>query len=1535
MNAKEGFSSRSWTENDSPSSGRGIAIAGLSLLLIVALAVFLRWIWVPPAPQVFAFSVSIDQTSERLLPKPAFTNWSISQDSWAHWRPWLLAVSDGELTSIADQPQRFVENVRTKNELEGLAARLQQRFVEGQGSERDTLFIYLRGLALATSRPLDDGTASRDLFLLAPEFDGSTAAPQGVLLKEFLESIRQIPAANLIIAADFTDLPVVPQLGQADNDVPALLASLMGQLDEKNGQSGSRPLWLICSASSGQPNHVSYLLGKTLLQRSMEYALRSTPRSEQALSLGDFYEAILRYSHHVSQAAQLPLLFRCGSSRAIDSLESPYWTEACAVRVASPAPQSSLPQEDPASQAVKVFFRSPLEFSALYRSSESSPSETADEVSNSEATPPPVETDAWLRFWQLRDQLTRRDAHQGWSPVDFASHRFAEIQWEALRLQRLNSLADADNIPRQNLRLEISKLTEELEFAQQTMGGSATSSSSPGSIGAAWRHLKTQMDQPHRPERVWLSPSLLAPDLLDRWRSDRQLLGSYMDGASEVAAWLELCLAFDLAESGELRPTAYELAENIARMQTVVGRVETVMDQSIDSVTLNRILGLRQQLNNRLAETVNRTAAVLEPTSDRPITWKTERTIQRLLSSPLLDYEQRRRLSVYHSAGRDLAARLVEPGVGNTTVDRNVDWPELLKSRSGNQAAAQEWLSKLQPFLAGTSAQDRWLKGCFQGMWKLPSLDDAPLEPLGMILPVSSDTGIFLAGIQPRQVHRHQLPEPLALTIRHRNGTSVDGKLWLTWDLKTPLQAASTPAVQAASPLGRELSPGIPQPIELDSNDQTRVDWKMPPTFYQTLEGLTVELRIAQEESADATGLQQSVILVPPNPDRIDLFVRSWDAVRSRLSSPAQVAKREQENAILRNTIRVPAIGHKAVGQYQFYLCNRSSKNKTVKARLYPVQSAASLGGGNITLEAIGRTLRVPWSSLEPMAESEPVELPGAAVESLANEPGAMPDNARAIVLQPLGESPHSSKSFGSVLVIEEVQQEELPTTRSEKPIEVFWLDCLCSNPQPLDQADLRLITVRPVIQDQDVQLQLEVNQSTWQRWQLEALRVEVHLTDDDGNPIPNREVSATELSFQRPSATLALRPDFSEYDILPSRIVMHLDIGDYPRAVAYRYRPGGGSAELATQAFMWLDTNGIELFSAQAESLSAELNDAGRIVLPSRLEVSQDSTGKPIEVDQLSIPVRMDFPRILQSYQATLELDSLTPVTLSADREFESRFNFVEGRLAFSCTARDHRFVLDRISRQASLRGVRAFSATIDGTGIGVDAEIAFDREPPKPAEVRVAPSASLYAGESLTVELNPSDEHSGIAAVFFALNRPRGNEREVAYDDGDIQPIKAVPRDGIWQAEFNADDYLEFLGPVGQSHQIVARSVDLAGNIQDRNRSARIYWSGSRASVPQPAEPAEPTPKTDAPKEYTVTLNLVADGKPALYPERIQVSGLEYAQMSTDGKGRFTFSKVPQGTYEVKATYSLPSGTTFEAVQPLQVSSPKNLNLNMRRAR
>ena len=103
------------------------------------------------------------------------------------------------------------------------------------------------------------------------------------------------------------------------NPVP----SKIQEICETSTRSDDKNVWILSASATLQPSHVSQLRERTLLQSASEYALHpkwhESGTNKESLTLDEFYDAVLRYSHRVTDGEQTPLLFRYGQPGHISS----------------------------------------------------------------------------------------------------------------------------------------------------------------------------------------------------------------------------------------------------------------------------------------------------------------------------------------------------------------------------------------------------------------------------------------------------------------------------------------------------------------------------------------------------------------------------------------------------------------------------------------------------------------------------------------------------------------------------------------------------------------------------------------------------------------------------------------------------------------------------------------------------------------------------------------------------------------------------------------------------------------------------------------------------------------------------------------------------------------------------------------------------------------------------------------------------------------------------------------------------------------
>ena len=639
------------------------------------------------------------------------------------------------------------------------------------------------------------------------------------------------------------------------------------------------------------------------------------------------------------------------------------------------------------------------------------------------------------------------------------------------------------------------------------------------------------------------------------------------------------------------------------------------------------------------------------------------------------------------------------------------------------------------------------------------------------------------------------------------------------------------------------------------SRDEFSIVFRPATADTVPIEGIPVELRLARQESELQDVEPKRVLILPENPNRVDLLVRRWDLARDQLEEKIYATVDFQNNAVLRGIIRVPAVGHQAQSQYQLYLCNRSAKDRVIRARLFGANSPLDSGNGEMTGEAISGSRDV--RNLQLIASVNSLALSGSPLTSQTDSPGQLPNNAKELILPALETGPKSLGNFGLVLIIDDAPPEGTsPPGLLGKP-QYIWLDCLSQSPCPLGKPTEWLVQIEPRRDDgTDVDFEVSVADEIWSRWGIEKLDVNILVTNEKREKIDNRNSSGVELSPKSSQSTLSVRPDFDSLPRgpdktlqRPEKILVHFSIGGYPRATVFEYRESG-SISASAEGSLWLEptTNtDAEPDAADLGSVIALLEgdkqlpvsrmglDSRTFIIPNRVGATDTSRGTAVKADRLVVPYRLDFPRDARNYSAKVVLGSLTPELLKHDRIFQPLIDVVNGRLSLKSSSQDLRFTVLDLSSKTMLQNRQPLSVSVDGTNLRDEVSFIFDSQEPQISQVELPGGKNLYEGGSIRVELSAADAESDIQEVFFAINRERV-ETVRKYDDQDIEGVKANLVKDKWTATFKHDALADagILGePGNDEHFIVARSIDLAGNVQDAHVSGSFFWQGKKKTA------------------------------------------------------------------------------------------------------
>lgn len=1566
---------RSWTSEEEGGVSRWLVISLLLFLLAVGIFVFVWNIGWGGKPKVFVATFAVEEYDTQLLPEPAYPVWPVQAGLDAlrtkGIQPWT-----------ALNKHRMTTEVEVRGEWAGLAEELKSH----AANPRDTLLVYIRGNAVATAG---------DVFLLGSDFsntdleamarvqedaaqqegggedgnseNGGPALPNAVRLSDVFRNLQTLPVRNVLVLADICDLPSIPKLGVLANDTSGMLNKTVAALD------GKTPLWVISAAGSYQNSHVSFKRRRTLLQAASEYACNVTAasKSQDFLSLANFYESVLRYSHQVTEATQTPILLRSGQG-AIGlnkPREGSLWAAAQQVCVGGLVEVESSEPADEEAEALLASSQTLAEDPDQDAPGQQSP---ADEV----LTPS-------LNYWRLHDALlSRRGSSSGWSPLDFAIQRWRKRERDAAFYDRQARLGETPQAA--DYASLVSEL-EQIETLLQTGDSSGVGSSSRFDLASGWAELSSTIAS-DRSRLAWQNPDVLEPSVKARWLPIRQGYRTYFDAMGRLAGWLELVLAQPEQERSEMLGLVRRLTVTLVE----IGR--SLPDEASDSMLnhplpkqqLDRLDAIIQDIDASIADRVSvlrRAIASAKRPEREKLSWRDERLIQQLLDSPNLPFSERKLLETDYASL--LGNQIADPGVVGKDVDTSIEMDELLAASvgPGRLGFFRDWSEVLGTVLAivdpdspqvrGASAEDlnelgrelsqrhrrsdssdpiRWWKqACVADLVGVAMTDER--FNLGLIAAVSDDLGLNLKAAS-RVVLSSGLTE-LPLGVSHRNGEIVQ-RLWVECEVLSPAvgQAGPLPKLRVGVRGGPpELDVQGPHQVRL-ADGRLRLDLQMTPSADPAANNSQVrrrlKVRLAMDKASllsDSADVATAVIeLIPPRPNQVGLVARRVDAAGRSLAT--YTSKPTPDGWILKE-LSVPAIGKgMAKSQYEFFAVNGSATDKLVQLKLYavpPPSTANTAGNGRINSDLMALT-ETQLTRLQPsFVSATPVKLL-AVDDDAANLPGGGSGQRVELIPVPGGEAAAAAGlaigEFGLLCLIEELTE---PTAeRGAQPTGntwFHWIDCVPQNP----------VDNLVKIQAQDAtglfRFNLSVAPEEWGRFQIKQLRVNAFLTDALGHPVPVLDTTSATLTLEEPQQSIVLRPDMSgdqrERGAATDMFFAHISIGEYPRATAFQSRlrgatPGNAGATLALRPFLWLEPTEMSLVPRQATPEIPVLQKwPGRnaYIVPCQIGASESSTGVPADYAALMATARVDFPR-----GGDAEVEFLlggVGGSLSVDRKFQPQLECLGGKLVFSAAVTDHVYAFTHVN---SLKGLQPLKVVVKSgfNDVAQSVDLVFDRVPPKATPVKVD-AGTLYPEEFRQLSLEQvsqnldTDTPLDPKRIFFAIDQGVGGNRVFDASD-EFLDLKVQSSSSGLTAMLKAEAFKDF---VSDEYRIVARTVDMAGNVQDKNASVGIFWNPIRPKVEPPPIKSDPKPPPPAAaRKHTVRVQVTLGGKPltAAQFRKTEVTGISAHVVAHEG-GTWIYTFVPEASYEVKASL-VENGLKYEGNASITVNSGKNVSIQLKPA-
>ncbi len=1434
---------RSWTDNQTTQSYKWTIVFWLSLVLAILISVYIWFVWPRESAKTFVTTIAVSDYGRR-LPTLHYAVWDtqalIQKMDKRGLRKWIEVPS--EVSASADAVLEIVK-------------RLRDRMLEKDVESKDTIVIQLRGHARVGKRP-------EQLMLMCGESERNDDSSVGqVPIADLLTDFQKLPAANIIVVADICDLDCAPQIGLMVNPISTALQEICATLPK----IPNRNLWVICAKHEHQTTLVSHLRKRTLLQSACEFAL--DPKSidinssrPAELTLAQVYDRIVRYSHTASNGRQVPMLLCAGAPTSISkSGTERYWALARQVLVAHLADNYSVSKlrdkqkdekkesnsDSPDDGSVnKVSYQPP---SSAATANQPQPNPTAPNAANGNPNgainpqanagnaPPAAATplDPALQFWKLREELETTHA---WSPNQFAPQLWHQFQWHYL-LQQYASNSLTSSSSREALD-EFKKLKE------------LVASNNLGQDVSAFRLASAYSDFQRDPKIMrgpWENPELLPRGEQARWQDLRNNYHAYADACSSFSDWA-LWARHDLSCVSQ----ASELVDALVAARRTLPNERAILAQEPSlSLDASRIQSAIAALASAVQTQARAMIALLDEKKVQ-LSWSEEHQLYALLGSPVVDFETRQRL---WSGFRKLTANNVKEIELSTEQINRGDLDKLLSVTSIDPRLS-EWFAVLgnslrlvdvtQPLSRPASLEEMtswgvdfsnrvkqskapidtpqanrlhdWHVACLQTLIIPPPSQMPDLQP-GIVLPASLSSALSLAvaGSEPT-AFRSQKQFTLTLSVRRSDGTPVDA-CFVTWRFANPgaITASKLTPAQCLKITTLDAAPVTlsdkPQRVAVNNmtmrlNCSTEID---STRFKQPL-SVVFELREATASGSGLESQQLAIDIQPPQPDVVELVTDQL------LGGKVTRIEPNGENSV--TTLTTKAI-KKASTRYQFSLRNLSSEPKRCQAVVYSLPASivppAVVFSSDFDKARLDDELRIQIATRKPTFTSTAVNLtaatlaasPTVALKLRADADAASPPPA------PANGSAERDEPQWLYFVIQELDAEDKP--KKKAPTTAL---CELKGLSPTDSNDILSITpVLPLIPD-GFKLKLEPRSDSWAMYGHEELAIKAEVTDDNGQSI---DVPGAAHNFTPGSGPFELRVQQNPARPKISNMVVHLSVGEYPRAIAYSI--ADGEPRPYPGAFAWVDS--IKGIPSNRPGL-IDPDPYDRDPSPDKDQTDwifkmKDNDGD-IEYQGIQVKARVDVPA--HGAPATFALFSASNAELiSAGRRFEIDRQFryqtaaqPDGSVAVSATASDVTARLDgemqgRISMQVRFTyvpGDRSSDAVIRRNLI-------FDRDPPEPVDI-VPSGREIAAGRPFQVRIKPRDALSGIRKVYLAIDGPGAEEN--VYDEGD-QKIEGNDDNGEWVFVIEAEPLIK---SGRNSIKLVAMSEDKAGNKQKGHPLRRL---------------------------------------------------------------------------------------------------------------
>jgi hypothetical protein len=1105
-----------------------------------------------------------------------------------------------------------------------------------------------------------------------------------------------------------------------------------------------------------------------------------------------------------------------------------------------------------------------------------------------------------LRLWWLRDQLHQRRNPLEASPVDFAPHRWRDLNARLLVAEQ-QFLAGDDAAGLTETLLELLRECEELQGA---LAGNATTRSggSPGRWTSLWNEYRR-------------SPQFADQDSDDERMREAVSADRHLRTAMFELSWYRDWQAAELAASNVLGAPR-EIRDQVRRCRGLAQLLDSLGGRPLEESSLPLI-------RDRLRQ-VQEGEKVLQQSLVRQVdqAWQAEtssvrqRHLATLLSTPLLDAPRR---------CQALAALLV-PGD-----DRSVpaDWPltpsaeprwrevddsarqltlmtrEMLELTGTTDLAALEAIDSLRDW--GNRLREEWTALAQVSTRGAADNSDRPAgDPFRKLLLADSRDLLVDHVFPDSRLQPPARPAQLAIVDFSPPVLSLDN--WervvvpvtaegtvgeeLTLSLKFPVEL-----VQVAEGTSSQPGPGA-EPDQLIRPDQPllvrRTDtaagaaWELS-FFVRALATATPRVALARLDltmstSGVAPQTKPLDLSLPPPPNQVRLLVRREEAAM------------EQE---LPGGIRLRPHPNRATG-YEFYLVNESLQPRKVSVELLravrppaTVRRAPGRFFDGVTFDGrLGRLMLTDEGRIRPdlrrtrrlLATPEAVSLPGdleqvrVALISAEAQAARRPDDAEREPAAPPPTWDPVDVSDGLVCVITDV----------DRPQEqwIHWLEIYPLAPRNYLQAQARYeagriaVTVRP---GDRTLCPVSLGEEG-------AIPIFLHSAEMN---VEANQAARIESLDQPPAEVWLAAPQDQQ------RRTVWLDVDGVPRAFGFQVvcQTGARGDDLRQQEWN-ID---IRQLATDPEDPRPAVRDRER---PMAFRVDQT----------LWVDLHVDMP--INAFEGATHEDVIeigmgeeSPIRFFADRAARTQLLEVrDGTLVLHTTVTDHRVPFDITGRRGNIR--LAARATYRGSEKRDLVPFILDGDPPRVTRLSFSGS-TIPHGTKLPVQVTAEDAGSGVAVIRLGFDR-NGNGQ---LDEAD-QPIDLEQAFGTVQLDTSELQ-------VGRTYRVLAQAEDRVGLTSSlEQREIQI--------VP-PREEKKDTPPTKGNIRGVVLFGGVAAVSRNLVTVSIEGSGIP--PVRTGAGGSFEFRDVPAGTYTLKASGSFSGMACVGELRDVMVPSRERVVLSVNR--